>query len=94
MAYICHKPAGSCPTCSHYRRDEEEARMVCFAELDEVAKGQGNQGVALCDWCGKPATHKTRRTLYVDTVAETNSSYLECDECHATATESLLRKWR
>lgn len=35
MAYICNKPNGSCKTCGHYRYDEDENRMSCFAQYDE-----------------------------------------------------------
>ena len=35
MAYICTKPAGSCPTCEHYRPDPDEpGRMACWAQYD------------------------------------------------------------
>lgn len=35
MAYICEKPAGSCPGCSHYRYDSDYGGKACFAQLDE-----------------------------------------------------------
>lgn len=31
MAYICEKPAGSCPSCKMYRFDEDSNRNACFA---------------------------------------------------------------
>ena len=35
MAYICHKPQGTkCAECEHYRYDEENDRMACFAQQD------------------------------------------------------------
>lgn len=41
MSYICYKPAGSCPGCSHYRYDEDYGGMACFAQVDENAtKGE------------------------------------------------------
>lgn len=42
-----------------------------------------------CDWCGKPATTMTRRTLYANTEFEINESYCECDTCAQRSTESL-----
>lgn len=35
MAYICEKPAGSCPGCSHYRYDSDYGGKACFAQLDK-----------------------------------------------------------
>lgn len=35
MAYICYRPKGSCPTCVHFRWDEENMRMSCWAQKDE-----------------------------------------------------------
>lgn len=41
MAYICTKPKGSCPTCNHYRYDEDYGGKACFAAQDEKkAKAQ------------------------------------------------------
>lgn len=36
MAYICMKPKGSCPTCEHYRYDEDYNGKACFAQKDET----------------------------------------------------------
>lgn len=39
MAYICHKPTGTkCTECEHYRYDEENERMACFAQQDLKTK--------------------------------------------------------
>ena len=35
MAYICYKPEGSCKTCSHYRWDEDNQEMCCWAPFDK-----------------------------------------------------------
>ena len=43
MAYICYKPADSCQTCPHYRWDEDNQEMCCWAKFDE-AKENNNQG--------------------------------------------------
>lgn len=39
MAYICYKSAGSCKTCHHYRWDEDNQEMCCWAKFDEENKG-------------------------------------------------------
>ena len=39
MAYICTKKCG-CRSCEHFRLDEEEGRMACFAEIDEAKAKQ------------------------------------------------------
>ncbi len=46
----------------------------------------------LCDWCGKPATHLSYRTLYENTEAEQISKYHECDSCFFLKSEELLAK--
>ena len=45
MAYICTKPKGSCPTCNHFRPDEDYGTKVCWAEYDEkqALKSQSTQ---------------------------------------------------
>lgn len=35
MAYICYKPVGSCKTCPHYRWDEDNQEMCCWAQFDK-----------------------------------------------------------
>lgn len=35
MAYICNLPKGSCSDCWHFRYDEENGRLACFAAQDE-----------------------------------------------------------
>lgn len=50
MAYICMKPAGSCPKCDHYRYDREEGQMACFAELDEQAVGKHKSSPTVGEW--------------------------------------------
>ena len=46
-----------------------------------------------CDWCGRPASIRRYRTLYADTEFEQTSSYLECEECSALATEVVAGKY-
>lgn len=36
--FICYKPKGSCPTCDHYRYDEDRGEKSCFARQDEEKK--------------------------------------------------------
>ena len=43
-----------------------------------------------CDWCGKPATIMTYRTLYENTEFEQTTRCFECDECASMPTEELL----
>lgn len=35
MAYICYKPHGSCPTCEHFRWDDDNQCKCCWAIYDQ-----------------------------------------------------------
>lgn len=43
MAYICTKDI-ACIHCSHYRLDEDDERMACWAEIDEREKAGDMHG--------------------------------------------------
>lgn len=42
MAYICNKNI-KCADCEHYRRNPDEDRMFCYAEVDEKAEEAKNK---------------------------------------------------
>lgn len=46
-----------------------------------------------CDWCGKPAWHRSWRTFYEGTPAEHTSAYHECLSCAAMSTADLLKQY-
>ena len=42
MGYICNKNI-KCADCEHYRRNPDEDRMFCYAEVDEKAEEAKNK---------------------------------------------------
>ena len=53
--YICNKNI-KCADCEHYRRNPDEDRMFCYAEVDEKAEEAKNKAAKAAYVAGEPHT--------------------------------------